>query len=145
MSPRPSKPTKINVMQITCPLKKPRVILWDTEVKDLGVSVTSRKSKNNSGKPSVNQNHSYIFNLRVNGRQTRMTLGNVNQYTNPTKMRELAEEIRRKVILGEQFRLKFRGQLIEEQRLRESISVGDVMDAYIKWTNRTGKYSAKAC
>ena len=145
MSPRPTKLTKTNVMQITCPLEKSQVILWATEVKGLGVGVTGRKSENHSGKPSVIKNHSYIFNLRVDGRQARMTLGNVNQYTNPTKMRELAEEIRRRAILGEQFRPKVRRQLIEEQRLRESISLGDVMDAYIKWANRTGKYSAKAC
>ena len=66
----------------------------------------SRKSKNNSGKPSVIQNHSYIFNLRVDGRQTRMTLWNVNQYTYPIKIRALAKEIRGRAILGEEFRPK---------------------------------------
>ena len=144
MSLRPTKLTKTNVMQVTCPLEKPRVILWDTEFKCLGVSVTSRKGTDNSGKPSVIQNRSYIFNFSFDGRQIRIPLGKVNKYSNPTKMREMAEEIRRRAILGEEFRQKVRRQQIKEQRLRESIPVGDVMDAYIKWMNRTGKHSAKA-
>ena len=144
MSLKPIKLTKANVMQVTCPLEKSRVILWDTELTGFGVSVTSSEGKSDDGKPSVIQNRKYIFNFRIDGKETRITLGKVSEHTNPTKMREMVEDIRRRAILGEEFRPKVRKQQMEEQRLRESITVGDVMDAYIKWMNRTGKYSAKA-
>ena len=144
MSLKPTKLTKTNVMQITCPLEKSRVILWDTELTGFGVSVTSRQGKDDDGKPSIIYNRKYIFNFRIDGKETRITLGKVSDHTNPTKMREMAEDIRRRAILGEEFRPKVRKQQVEEKRLRESVTVGDVMDAYIQWTSRTGKYSAKA-
>ena len=144
MSLKPTKLTKTNVMQITCPLEKSRVILWDTELKGFGVSVTSRQGKDDDGNPSIIHNRKYIFNFRIDGKETRITLGKVSDHTNPTKMREMADEIRRRAILGEEFRPKVRKQQAEEKRLQASVTVGDVMDAYIKWRNRTGKYSAKA-
>lgn len=141
---KPVKLTKTNVMQIICPLEKPRVILWDTECKGLGVSVTSKKSIDENGNLITIQNRRYIFNFRLHGQQHRITLGKVGMHSNPTKMREMAEDIRRRAILGEEFRPKVRKQQVEEKRLRESVTVGDVMDAYIKWASRTGKYSARA-
>lgn len=144
MSLKPKLLTKANVMEVVCPFNKPRVIQWDTKLKGLGVSATSKLIKTESGEERLNQNRRYILNFRLHGREVRVTLGKVTEYTNPSKMREMAEEVMRRAFLGEEFRPKVRKQLEQQKRIRESVTVGHVMMAYSEWMTRTGKQSAKA-
>ena len=144
MSLKPKLLTKGNVLEVYCPAEKSRVIQWDTKLVGFGVSATSRIIKTESGEEKLVQNRRYIFNFRANGKETRVTLGKVSEYSNPSKMREMAEEIMRRAILGEEFRPKERKREEEKKRIRLNISVGHVMNAYSDWMARTGKYSAPA-
>ena len=144
MSLKPKLLTKTNVMEVFCPADKQRVIQWDTKLVGLGVSATSKKIKAENGELKLIQNRRYIFNFRLHGKETRVTLPKVSEFNNPSKMREMAEDILRRAILGEEFRPKIRKRLEQEKRTRESVTVGNVMEAYSDWMIRTEKQSANA-
>ncbi len=118
----PAKISKRVVDALATPEK--REWLWDIEIKGFGIALRPTGT------------HSYAFNYRdKHGRLTNITIGKVGSMT-PDEARKAADRLRRDVMDG-------RSPLAEKRAARQALTVGDLLDAYLKSSGKKG-YLSKA-